>query len=127
MQTTLSDFRVEKSKISGFGVFANVDIPQGAYLYLKPRGKTVGIIRQKNEIPRGMIGYCVARTDGSYLCPADFNNMEPVWYLNHSNTPNAAMCSDGYYATHSIRANEEITIDYNSLDEPEDQKEAFYR
>jgi SET domain-containing protein len=47
--------------------------------------------------------------------------------LNHSETPNAVHRDYEYYALVNIRAGEEITIDYNSLGEPEDAKEDYYK
>lgn len=93
---------------------------------VQAKNTTIGIVRSENDIPVKFLSYCIARDDGQYLCPADFENIETIWYLNHSGNPNAEQRSDGYYATSYIPAGEEILIDYNSLDEPEDKKEDFY-
>jgi SET domain-containing protein len=54
--------------------------------------------------------------------------MEVGWYLNHSFEPNAACKEpDEFYASRDITAGEEVLIDYNSLDEPEDKKDDFYK
>ena len=128
MPTTSESFVLKTSGIpaSGLGVFTTHDIEPGAYLAFKPKNTTIGIVRPENEIPVKFLSYCIARDDGQYLCPADFENIETIWYLNHSGNPNAEQRSDGYYATSYIPAGEEILIDYNSLDEPEDKKEDFY-
>lgn len=129
METALDDFEVKSSNIpvAGKGVFIRRNIPQDVYLYLKPRAASVGVSRSSSEIPPEYIGYCIARENDIYLCPADFNNMEPVWYLNHSSNPNAEQRSDGYYSLRALKAGEETFIDYNTLGEPEDKKENFYK
>lgn len=127
MNTTPADFEVKESQIAGLGVFAISNIPANTFLCLKPRGVTVGVERHKDDIPKEYIGYCIATADDLYQCPADYSNMEPVWYLNHSKNPNAEQRHDGYYSKQQIRAGEEITINYNTLGEPEDKKEAFYK
>ncbi len=49
------------------------------------------------------------------------------WYLNHAKVPNASRDkSYRWYASRDIKAGEEITIDYNSLEEPEEAKEGYY-
>jgi hypothetical protein len=80
----------------------------------------------ESEIPKELIGYCIANNDGTWRCPPDFSCMHLVWHLNHSDTPNAEQREDGYYAIANIKAGEEIMIDYNTLGEPEDKKEDFY-
>ena len=41
--------------------------------------------------------------------------MHMVWYLNHSDRPNAELRKDGYYSKKPITAGEEILIDYNTV------------
>ena len=53
--------------------------------------------------------------------------MSVIRYLNHSKTPNAYHKNYNYYALRDIKAGEEITIDYNTLEEPEEAKEDFYK
>lgn len=49
------------------------------------------------------------------------------WYINHSETPNAVHKDYNFYACCDISAGEEITIDYNTLEEPEEAREDFYK
>ena len=60
-------------------------------------------------------------------CPKDFGCMEIGWYLNHSKTPNAYHRNYEYYALRDIKTGEEITVDYNTLEEPEEAKENYYK
>ena len=61
------------------------------------------------------------------MTPIDFGKMEIGWYLNHSYFPNTFHKEYHFYALKDIKAGEEITIDYNDLEEPEAQKESFYK
>ena len=129
METNQYSFILKPSKIpnAGVGVFSLRDIQPGIHLALKPQGQSVGVDVQEEVIPKELLGYCVAKENGVWRCPPDFSHMHIVWYLNHSEKPNAEKRSDGYYSTKVIKTGEEITIDYNSLDEPEDKKEEYYK
>ncbi len=60
--------------------------------------------------------YCI-RTKGGWWCPLNFNRMSVGWYLNHSATPNLRVAKDWQYrAVRNIKAGEELTIDYATLD-----------
>jgi SET domain-containing protein len=120
-------FRLKTSNIGGIGVFALHDIEPGTWLALKPRGVTVGVERKEKEIPKELLMYCIAKEDNVWQCPPEFNHMHLIWYLNHSDHPNAEKRDDGYYSIKDIKAGQEILIDYNILEEPEDKKEDFYR
>ena len=129
MQTDSNSFILKPTEIegAGVGVFTLHDIEPDTWLALKPRGESVGVNVREEDIPKELITYCVANNDGTWNCPPEFNHMHVVWYLNHSDTPNAYKRDDGYYSTKLIKAGEEVTIDYNILDEPEDKKEAYYK
>jgi len=122
-------FEIKTSTIpeAGSGVFVLQDFEADSFLELKPRGKTVGVDRHENDIPPEYLHYCIARENDIWTCPRDFDDMEPVWYLNHSDAPNAELRSDGYYSLIPIRSGEEVLIDYNQFDEPDEKKEMFYR
>ena len=60
-------------------------------------------------------------------CPNDFSHMSIGWYLNHSSNPNAEHKNYVYYSIRDIKAGEEILIDYNTLEEPEELKENYYK
>jgi len=53
--------------------------------------------------------------------------MEFGWFLNHSKKPNAYHKNYEYYALNNIKAGEEITVDYNTLEEPENAKDDYYK
>ncbi|MBI3983838.1 SET domain-containing protein [Candidatus Microgenomates bacterium] len=128
MITVPNNFKLKQSNIpkAGRGVFTKVEILPNTYLAVKPRGTTVGVLRHKKDIPEKYLGYCIAKENDMYHCPRDFERMELVWYLNHSLTPNAEQRSDGYYSIAQIAAGDEILIDYNQFNEPENLKPAYY-
>lgn len=129
MKTTSESFLLKPSRIeqAGVGVFALHNIEPDTFLALKPKGKSVGVDRREEDIPKELLAYCVAKEGNIWRCPPDFSHMHMVWYLNHSPQPNAEKREDGYYAIRSIKTGDEITIDYNSLGEPEDKKEDYYK
>lgn len=128
MVTTTHSFVLKPSSIpgGGVGVFAIETIPANTFLAVKPRGQSVGVDVKEEVIPKELLMYCVAKEDSIWRCPPDFTHMYMVWYLNHSDKPNAEKREDGYYSIVEIKTGEEILIDYNTLGEPEDKKEDYY-
>ncbi len=127
-QTTEFSFVLKSAKY-GVGVYTVHDIKKGSYLRLfgdKNNDRRVSAIRDKKDVPKDFESYCIDRGE-KLVCPKDFGCMEIGWYLNHSRSPNAFHCSYNYYALRDIKAGEEIVIDYNSLEEPEEAKENYYR
>jgi len=115
----------------GVGVFATHDIAKGIRLRLfgnqieddvdRPR------ILSKEVVPEVLRGYCVDRED-KLLCPNDFGQIEIGYYINHSDAPNTYQENyKWFYAKRDIKKGEEILIDYNFLDEPEENKEDYYK
>ncbi len=124
--TSEFSFILKPSRL-GIGVFAAHDIKSSTYLRLfrgKDEPKT-SRIRAKKEVPEIFREFCVDRGD-EMLCPEDFGRMNVGWYLNHSKNPNAQHRDYEYYSLRDIKAGEEITIDYNSLEEPKEGKADFY-
>lgn len=119
----------------GVGVFATHDIAAGSHLRLFGDEESFNNrVRElpADEVPKEMQEYCIDR-GGTLVCPPDFGIMPIGWYLNHSNIPNATIGNPDdpkseyqWYALRDIYANEEIVIDYNSLDEPEESKDGYY-
>ena len=112
----------------GVGVFATHAIKEGAYLRLfgeEDKTSDVSVIRNKKDVPEFFRSYCVDRGD-LVRCPKDFGCMEIGWHVNHSSAPNAEHKKYEFYALRDIAVGEEITIDYNTLEEPEEAKEDFY-
>jgi SET domain-containing protein len=112
----------------GIGVFAAHDIKTGTYLKLfhEENEPSVGMERKKKDVPKYFRQYCLDRGEMLWA-PKDFGRMEIGWHLNHSKTPNAINRNYKYYAQRDILEGEEITIDYNSLEEPENAKADYYR
>jgi hypothetical protein len=128
METNEFSF-VLKPAEHGVGVFTMHDIAKGSHLRMFGDGETISdrsVVRKKEDVPEYFQQYCSDRGD-TLLCPIDFGQMHVGWHLNHSSTPNAIR-DDGYkwYAARDIQEGEEITIDYNTLEEPEEAKEAYY-
>jgi hypothetical protein len=124
-QTNEFSFALKPSQF-GVGVFAVHDIKKSAHLRLFGGMETVAVERRKEDIPEFFKTYCVDRGE-IMMCPRDFGCMEVGWFLNHSDKPNAYHENYEYYALRDIKEGEEITIDYNSLEESEESKEYYYR
>ena len=118
-------FTLKPSNIAGLGVFAAHDIPKGMRLFSGITSRRRMITK---NIPQEFIKYCIFINDEECFCPERFDRMEIGWYINHSDKPNIAKAEENYgVALVNIKAGEEILIDYNSLDEPEHLKEAYYK
>jgi len=123
-------FILKPSSIEGVGVFATHDIPAGTKILIN---NYVLRTLKVTEIPQAFVRYCIHINEKECLCPARFDRMEIDWYINHSDNPNIAVESSLdldhalYCAVRDIKAGDEIFIDYNSLNEPEDLKEDFYK
>ena len=113
----------------GVGVFAAHDIKKGVHLRLFGDKETIdlrSIMRPKDTVPDIFRQYCIDR-GGKLVCPKDFGCMHVGWYLNHSKESNTSRdVGFKWYASRDIKAGEEITIDYNSLEEPAEAKEDYY-
>ncbi len=111
---------------AGVGIFTTHIISKGIMLnpdfYNIPHRKLPG-----KDIPQLFQNYCIAEAGDWYHCPAHFNQMEIIWYINHSFEPNVERREGGLYALRQIFAGEEIFLDYNSFLEPEEKKDAYYR
>lgn len=121
---------VLKPSEHGIGVFVTHDVKRGTYLRLfgetdRERPEDSYRFRNKKDVPPIFHQYCVDREE-LLSCPVDFGTMPIGWYLNHSTTPNAVHRNYDYYAARDIAADEEILIDYNTLEEPESAKEGYY-
>ncbi len=120
MQWTEFSAILKPSEISGVGVFTTHELKAGTQVLPKFNPK----IRKTNAIPHEFIHFCIFLNEEECLCPEQFDQMEIGWYLNHSNFPNVERKSDGnLYALRDIGAGEEILMDYNQFDEPENLKD----
>lgn len=128
---------LKPSPLGGIGVFATHDIPAGTLLF--NRDFELRTLKVK-DIPKPLLPYCIYLNDEECLCPERFDRMEIGWYINHSSKPNIArrnkvsnaqavkdLKARTVHTTRDIKAGEEILIDYNSLNEPDHLKEAYYK
>lgn len=129
MNTTNEFSFLLKPAEHGVGVFAAHDISKDTHLALFGPEDTMelrSLERNANDVPTIFQDYCMNRGD-KLICPKDFSAMPVGWYLNHSSNANAINDDDyKWYAARDIKEGEEITIDYNSLNEPEEAKDGFY-
>jgi len=130
-EKTTNEFSfVLKSTKHGVGVFAAHNIAKGTFLRLfakeTPTSKRHSRALPKKDIPKLFQEYCVDRGE-TMMCPEDFGAMPVGWYLNHSRTPNATHQNYNYYSAKDIVVGEEITIDYNILEEPKESRSPYYR
>ena len=131
MQTYTNEFsfilKVSEIAGAGIGVYALHDIASGVWLEVIPRGYQWRKFKE-HEIPKELLGYCIAKGNNIYTCPHQFNCMYIGYYMNHSPTPNTDWDDDldGYVSIKPIRAGEEILIDYNLYEEPQEKTDAYY-
>lgn len=109
----------------GIGVFAVHGIKNGTRLKLFTDSFEEEL-RDKEDVPEALQGYCLDHESGKLQCPKYFNRMDIGNYLNHSRKANTRWDGKAYYATRDIAEGEEIFSNYNELGEPEDTKEVYY-
>lgn len=131
MQTATDEFSfILKPTEHGVGVFATHAIKRGTHLRLfgdKERNLAEDTrLLGRQEVPEVFRGYCLDRQDGKVICPPDFGAMSIGWYLNHSADPNATHRDFRWYASRDIQAEEEIMVDYNTLEEPIGARDTYY-
>ena len=136
MKDTTNEFSfVLKPSSYGVGVFAVHGIKKGTHLRLFTNStEGVNHVRRlkKENIPEAFLDFCVDRGD-EMACPDDFGQMSLGWYMNHSmigaNVEHKNPANEAYqwYASRDIQEGEEILINYNTLEEPEDSREGYYK
>jgi hypothetical protein len=125
-QTNEFSFIVKPAQ-HGVGVFATHNISKGAHLRLfvdEETTKHESRELKKSDVPESFWGHCLDRGE-TLICPPDFGALPIGWYVNHSETPNAAPGKNPnqhrryrWYALRDIQAGEEILFNYNALEEP---------
>lgn len=133
METTNEFSFILKPSQYGVGVFTAHDIEKGTRLRLFADDNPVREMK-KEDVPESL-RYLTASRGDILLCPPDFGCMPIGWHLNHSKNPNAIHDpnepTEKYYgiwfAARDIKEGEEITIDYNELEESNENKEEFYK
>lgn len=119
-----------KPSAHGMGVFVTHDVKKRTHLRLFGNEKEFNEgtrLMDINEVPELFQGLCINNSGTQLICPEDFGTMPIGWYLNHSKESNATRYALGWYASRDIVAGEEILVDYNSLDEPQEAREDYYR
>ncbi len=128
MDTTSElSFILRPSNITGggVGIFALHDIDENVLLDIWPRSEIR--LLHESEIPKELIGLCVAKDNDMWSCPPAFNKMEIGWHLNHSEQANVIKREDKFFSSRSIKKDEELLLDYKTLEEPEEKREDYYR
>ncbi len=110
---------------SGIGVFATHSIKKGTRLELFTESFEE-VLREKEDVPAVLQGYCLDQEHGKLLCPKYFNRMDIGNYLNHSREANTRWDGTAYYALYDIEEGAELFSNYNELGEPEETKEDYY-
>jgi hypothetical protein len=122
--------RLGVSSLGGIGVIAIRDIPEGIDPFQeKALGFTfvevpVAMIDNDPMIPEGVRkdvhDICANGQESVNFPCCGMNGVTPLFYLNHSDTPNIKVVntSEAYFATaRSIHAGEELTVNYFSYNE----------
>lgn len=108
---------VKASKIHGVGCFTRVSIKKGEDIsdFFGSDCKFTKREAVKDWLLTSI--YCYQDVErGGYWGPTNFNRMSPGWYLNHSSKPNVRTYQDEkLVALKSIKAGQELTIDYKDL------------
>jgi SET domain-containing protein len=111
--------RLRRSRRHGVGVFAIRAIKKGTAIFDTDDDPICWIDAKKlRGLPKAIRNLYddFGIIDGDrYGCPRNFNQLTPAWYLNESKRPNVR-CDDNYqfWALRDIRADEELTVDYDT-------------
>jgi uncharacterized protein len=114
--------RIQPSPISGVGVFAIRDIPQGIDPMREHRSFEFGEVKKSEvmdnpDIPatvkKLVLDMCPERDGVFDIPPTTLNEIGVSYYLNHSKTPNMECDDDGNFKTLvPIEAGTELLVDY---------------
>jgi hypothetical protein len=116
---TASAFELGKSP-HGVGVIAQKAVKKGQWMPLWRAGDWKVWTPRSFEQLRWCNKWCIYAWDKFYG-PADPKQMSLAWYVNHSSRPTARCTytrrgSWKFVALRNIKANEEITVNYSTLD-----------
>ena len=108
--------RLERSAISGIGVFADEDVAEGATIWIMADGfDQVFAPAQFDALPAPAQAFLKTY---AYLCEGDIIlNADHGRFTNHADAPNTLAIDDRMVASRPIRQGEEITCDYFSFDD----------
>jgi hypothetical protein len=110
--------KLDKSLISGIGLFANQDILKGDLIWKMTSISVFKITPERykalSQVEKDFIiekDYYWLDEHGNYLIPIDDSR-----FVNHSNNPNIIEIYENFcIASRNIKKNEELTIDYKTL------------
>lgn len=126
-KTNHESFILKPSTVEGVGVFALHDIAEGTYMALF-REDFQEELRDVEDVPKELRGFCLNREDGRLLCPKFFNRMDIGNYVNHSESANMRYEKGrGYFAARDITAGEELFANYRELGEPEGSRAEYFK
>jgi len=102
----ITDIVVREAGDKGKGVFALRDFKEGEFIFRRRHGRII--------LNRDI--HLLSEEEQRHLCELDWNTsavlLSPGCYLNHSCDPNAMRKGTRVFAWKTIRAGEEIMIDY---------------
>lgn len=113
--------RLGASPVHGVGVFAILPIPKDTLVF-PDEGKFLEVKEEAvaalpSAIKKLYDDFCPL-TNGKYVCPIEFNQVDIGYYLNHSKEPNCytndVLTDNGFYALRDIAVGEELLVDYDS-------------
>lgn len=107
---------IRESPITGKGLFAKEKIKKGEIInFTEGKILTLGEYKKLSEKQQD---FCYDIDDNHVLCPEDFDNLTPDWFINHSCDSNCGALSDYHsiVAMRNINIGEEIIYDYAMLD-----------
>lgn len=97
---------------AGRGVFALRSIPAGTAVFTDG-GR---VIHSPLELPAKFSMYQSLIAPDLFLSPRDYDNIEPIWFLNHHCESNLARFGGLVFVSRrAIDAGEELTLDYSTF------------
>jgi SET domain-containing protein len=111
------------SPIQGIGVFAIKDILKGQrQLFSNDTSEWISIPKEEiNQLPEHskflVENHCLYDNENYYVPEYGFKMIDPVIYLNHSDSPNIQSINEGedFVALRDIKAGEELLVDYGDI------------
>jgi SET domain-containing protein len=105
-----------KSKIHGFGVFAQQNIKKGELIVVW--GGCIFTAEEVNKLPKRLITYPVKVYNNLYLGQKIQSNIDDAEMFNHSCNPNAYIFGQNILlAKRNIKKGEEICFDYATTED----------
>jgi SET domain-containing protein len=121
-ETTIAKVILAPSRIQGVGLFAIKNLAKGEEVPIWDQNdlRFFEVPSADDRLFYGIFHHYCIRTKGGYYGPKDFLKMSIGWYINHSDAPNLEERLEEttwrYYATRAIAKEEEVTMDYRTLD-----------